>query len=147
MAFFLKRMDLSHLEQVMLIEEKLFSSPWNFPMFISEIENYDSFVLLNKENQILGYLCGRSVLDEFSITNIGIEQKSQRQGLGSILLEEIILKMKTLGIKDFFLEVRESNIAAIKLYQNFNFVRLGKRKKYYSSPIEDAILMGLITSK
>jgi len=81
------------------------------------------------------------VLDEGVILNFAIDPKFQHQGLGTRLLNETLNLLVDNGIRMFFLDVRVSNLIAQNLYRKFDFHPIGKRKNYYSEPIEDAIVM------
>jgi len=128
---------------IMILEKKLFSTTWEEEMFIEEIEKQYAYVLEIKD-KIIGYICGWKLLDEFNITNIGIAVDFQRKGFGQKLVQFLISKLLDEKCFEFFLEVRESNHGAIKLYEKMGFNVIGSRKKYYKSPQEDAMTLGLI---
>ncbi|MDD3049558.1 MAG: ribosomal protein S18-alanine N-acetyltransferase [Candidatus Cloacimonetes bacterium] len=135
-------MNQEDLSLVLEIEKVLFTSPWNQEMFLQEIELHDSYVM-EIEEVVAGYICGWEVGEEFHITNIGVKQSFQRKGFASQLLFELISSKMEKGFRYFFLEVRESNFKAIHLYHKFGFETIGKRKRYYNYPVEDALIMGL----
>ena len=93
--------------------------------------------------KIIGYICGLLLYDEFNITNVGVTSDHQRDGFGQALLKFIISYLLKQNCLKFYLEVRESNIAAIRLYEKYGFYIIGKRKKYYNHPVEDALMLGL----
>ena len=99
--------------------------------------------LLEIKDKIIGYICGWKFIDEFNITNIAITKDFQRKAFAKDLVQ--FLMSKLLGEKcfKFFLEVRESNNAAKKLYKKMGFSVIGSRKKYYHSPEEDALVLGV----
>ncbi len=130
----------SHLQSILPIEEKLFSEPWKEEFFKYEIEQGDSLVALI-DGILVGYVCGFSVLDEYSISNVGVSKDYQRNGIAFKLLKHLMDKKIKEGIVVFYLEVRESNLSAINLYRKLGFRTIGKRMKYYTSPIEDAVVM------
>jgi ribosomal-protein-alanine N-acetyltransferase len=80
------------------------------------------------------------VFEDMHIQNIAVHPQHQRRGLGRYLLEEAFEYGKGLGAKFVELEVRESNRAAQRLYDATGFKIIGKRKRYYSKPREDALL-------
>jgi len=143
MEQFIRKMKVEDLPDIMVIENDLFSSPWTKEMYQQELENHDAYVLCNKDEKIIGFMCGWKISDEFSITNFGINKKYQRQKLGAYLFGEVLTLKRDSGINAFFLEVRESNFPAVNFYQQFGFSKLAVRKKYYKDPEEDAICMGL----
>ncbi|MCF7858095.1 MAG: ribosomal protein S18-alanine N-acetyltransferase [Candidatus Cloacimonetes bacterium] len=123
----------------MKIEEKVFTNMWNEEMFIEEIENRYAYVMMSK-NQIMAYICGWMIYDQFDITNIAVLPEFQRKGYGSCLINFLISKLLNEKCYKFFLEVRESNLAAISFYKNLGFKYLGTRNSYYISPVEDAMI-------
>jgi ribosomal-protein-alanine N-acetyltransferase len=93
------------------------------------------------EPGIQGFMVSRILDDEMEIENVVIAQGMRRFGLGSLVLERVLQEAQNQGIRRVFLEVRESNLAAIKLYEKAGFVSTGKRKAYYRDPDEDARLL------
>lgn len=93
------------------------------------------------EPGIQGFLVAQEVGDEMEIENVVIAQGLRRFGLGSLVLERLLQTAKNEGIKRIFLEVRQSNAAAIRLYEKAGFVTTGRRKSYYRDPDEDALLL------
>ena len=137
-------MQILDIPDIMELEKQLFSSPWSRDMFLQEIDTGFAFVLSAKETgKILGYICGLLLFDEFNITNVGVATEQQKQGFGEAMLKFIIARLLSQKCFKFFLEVRESNLAAIRLYEKFGFKILGRRKKYYNHPAEDALMLGI----
>lgn len=141
----IRNMTVADLQEVMEIESTLFPDPWDEVFFLEEVERHDAFVMEDTiTSELAGYLCGWHVLDEFMITNIGVKKELQKQGLGELLLRYIIgLKGET-GVIYFYLEVRESNLPAIRLYERLGFGMIGKRVDYYQHPVENALVMSLM---
>jgi len=134
----MKREDIPN---IMKMEKELFAASWEEEMFIEEIEKQYAYVLEIK-NKIIGYICGWKLLDEFNITNIAVAPDFQRKGFGKVLVKFLMSKLLDEKCFKFFLEVRESNQAAKKLYDKLGFVVIGLRKNYYHSPEEDAMVLG-----
>lgn len=85
----------------------------------------------------LGFLAYRQVApDEYEILNLAVAVEARRKGIATLLLQSAL----TQGGR-WFLEVRESNNAALKTYQSIGFQMNGKRRKYYQNPSEDAIVL------
>lgn len=95
------------------------------------------------DDQFVGHGGFTSVLDEGYITNIAVHPDHRRKGIAFQLTENLKAKAQSLELSFLTLEVRESNSAAIKLYEKAGFKSVGKRKGFYSNPKEDAILMTL----
>jgi ribosomal-protein-alanine N-acetyltransferase len=142
MEFEIVKMKQEHLVEILKIEEELFPEPWTAEFFAYEIEQGDSLVakeLLTGE--IIGYVCGWAVLDEYSITNVGVGKRYQKQGIAKKMITHLMQKKLTEKVVVFYLEVRETNIPAINLYRNIGFQTIAKRLKYYRNPVEDALVM------
>ena len=89
---------------------------------------------------ILGFLVARQIAPEWELENIVVAPAARRKGLGRQLLEALFAAARQTESQSLFLEVRESNTAARRLYERLGFEQTGRRKAYYASPAEDAIL-------
>ncbi len=138
----IREMKMEDIPTIMIMEKELFSTAWEEEMFIEEIEKQYAFVMEIKDN-IIGYICGWKLLDELNITNIAVATDFQRKGLGKELVQFLISKLMDEKCFKFFLELRESNLAAKLLYENIGFRMIGLRKNYYHSPQENALVMGV----
>lgn len=145
------------IPKIVEIEHELFSDPWSPDIFLEELNNKDLFYkeingervsckhnyLLEYQGEIVGFFLGWAVHDEYSIMNIGVSKNYQKLGFGSYLMHKLIEKAIESKCFVVYLEVRESNLPAIKLYEKFNFEKIGLRKNYYQNPQENGILMRL----
>ena len=146
---FIRDMQLSDISDVLAIERISFTTPWDIRSFEYELGYKDTILkvaVLN--NQIIGYVCVRTILDVTHILNLAVLPEFRRRGIGSMLLRDALNELKQLkpDINLITLEVRESNTAAIELYEKFGFKVMGKRISYYDKPHENAIIMGLSTA-
>ena len=91
--------------------------------------------------EIYGYVGLLMVPYEADVLNITVSEKVRNRGIGTRLMREILERAKKYGVTDIHLEVRESNEAAIHLYEKLGFVRDGIRKNYYTAPVENAVTM------
>ncbi len=135
-------MEIADLDEVMQIERRLFSLPWRESDYRGELESQFSYnLVLRIDNAIVGYACMRVILDEASITTIGIDYPYQSLGFARQLMVHLLqyAEMKRALFCD--LEVRVSNKRAISLYQSSGFNVIGLRKKYYPDNHEDALVM------
>ena len=82
-----------------------------------------------------------TVLDEGQITNIAVSPEHRRRGFGEAVTRALLDYAAERGIVSVSLEVRESNAAAIALYEKLGFERRGVRKGFYRAPTEAAIVM------
>jgi len=133
------------LQQVYALENLCYTTPWSPDSFKYEIGNKEAILKVAVFNsQIIGYVCIRTILDMTHLLNFTVSPGFRRRGIGNMLLKNAIEELKHLkpGTK-LTLEVRRSNIPAIKFYEEFGFKVTGSRKKYYQKPEDDAILMEL----
>ena len=100
-----------------------------------------------ERDALLGYVWARFVLDEGEIGNIAVAPERRRCGVGAALLGALFAESERRGAAVLRLEVRESNLAARRLYEKNGFEIVGKRKNYYEKPAEDAILMSKFFQK
>ena len=91
--------------------------------------------------EIYGYVGLLMVPYEADVLNITVSGKVRNRGIGTRLMREILERAKKYGVTDIHLEVRESNEAAIHLYEKLGFLRDGIRKNYYTAPVENAVTM------
>ena len=125
--------------QLVTIEQESFSHPnWKAPEFFKH-----HTIVAEVAGQIAGFLVSRQCFagdasspPEREILNLAVLPMFRRLGIGSALLSEELQK-----VADFFLEVRESNLAAQALYRRFGFREVGRRRAYYQFPTETAIVM------
>jgi ribosomal-protein-alanine N-acetyltransferase len=106
-------------------------------------KRYRNFKML-LDNKVIGFYMGDLLLDEMTLHNICIDPSHQGKGYGKQLFMHFLATARAHKVEQLWLEVRESNVAAIALYQNNGFDVAGTRKDYYpaKSGREDALLMG-----
>jgi [ribosomal protein S18]-alanine N-acetyltransferase len=95
---------------------------------------------VNGESAVRGFLAARHVARQWELENIAVSPEFCRQGIGAELLSALLTHARQSKSSLVFLEVRESNVAARRLYEKAGFQQSGRRKLYYSGPAEDAIL-------
>lgn len=92
-------------------------------------------------DKIAGFLIARRLVSDMEILNFAVAASLRRSGIGSALLSQSLDWARSFGAQKALLEVRVSNLAAIRFYQNYGFEVVGRRPRYYSAPIEDALLL------
>jgi ribosomal-protein-alanine N-acetyltransferase len=150
------------IPEVLEIEIQGQPEPWTERSFLEEIDRLNSYALVARldnsiavtepppgtRGKIAGYIFFWCVADEIQILNIGVRKDVRGRGIGRLLLERAIVAGEQRNARCVNLEVRESNSAARRLYENFGFRVVGKRPNYYGENTEAAILMELeITPK
>jgi len=140
------RLDIDYAEpplidELLQLENKCFTDPWTRGMFLSAFADENGFLLVAKaDGCLVGYIVVSVILDEVSIDNIAVSPELRRCGIAEQLIDSAEENVK--GFAAFItLEVRESNSAAISLYEKKGFLKVGFRKKYYSNPEESAVIM------
>jgi len=140
----MKPLDLSDVYEV---EKLAYKFPWQESIFHSAVKKHYCIVaeqtLENSKTEIVGYAIMSSVLDEASILNIVVSPHHQKQGVGQLLLANMLAEAVERECVNVFLEVRASNTSAYQLYVKNDFDEIGIRKNYYPSEDgrEDAILL------
>ena len=130
-----------HVDAVADIEQVCFADPWTRDGLREELDNTCACFLtaVDETGTVAGYIGCHTVLDEGYIANVAVSPAFRRQGIGRMLVQELLARSKSLAFVT--LEVRTSNEPAIALYTGCGFVPVGTRKKFYSHPTEDALLM------
>ena len=138
----LSKMSIENLKSIKNVLASDFDNFWSYDVLEEELECDNSYVIVAKvdENTIVGFAGLKVILDEADIMNIVVKKDFRHNGIGSILLENLINHSKELNLKTITLEVNENNLSAIRLYDKFSFDKLGIRKNYYDGK-SDAIIM------
>ena len=133
----ISRLSYADLPQVIAIERRAFPTPWSLAMFVLELSKPSGICLAARRD---GRMCGYIVCSRYDtvwhIMNIAVDPDERRQGIGTRLLERVGETRAR-----FTLEVRQSNAAAIDLYERFGFRTAGMRRRYYQDNGEDALIM------
>lgn len=130
------------LDDVAAIERSVFNDPWSRRSFVDLVgERQVVFLVAVDGHTIAGYAIVLLAGSESELANLAVARLVQKQGLGKRLLSDALSAARERGSKEVFLEVRESNSAAIALYSSAGFEAVGRRVRYYARPIEDAIVM------
>lgn len=139
----LRPMRADDVDEVMAIEKRAYPFPWTAGIFHDCLKHNYSCWVFDQEGTLSGYAVLMFVLDEMHLLNVCISPDMQGQGYGSRLLKTLERIARGAKAGNCFLEVRQSNFAAIRLYLNAGFNEIGLRKGYYpaSSGREDAIVM------
>jgi len=90
---------------------------------------------------ILGFLVARRIANDIEILNFAVQPDFRRSGVGGALLQKALAWGSELNAERALLEVRASNYAALQFYERRGFVVTGRRPRYYTAPIEDALLL------
>lgn len=138
----IRRMSPCDLEQVADLERICFAESWSYSLLEAGIHSpYDVYFVWEQETRILGYCCLRLLAGEGEIQRIAVLPEYRRLGVGRKMMEAMVNYAMAARAYAVSLEVRESNVAAQRLYESFGFAAEAVRKGYYHTPVEDAIIM------
>lgn len=131
------------LDEVLAIERASFSMPWSRGAFVYEMERNQvaRCFVVREEARVAGYVCLWEVADELHITNIAVHPDLRRRGIGRLLLGRMLDDARQRGLRLVVLEVRPSNVEALRLYEGFGFRVVDRRRGYYYDTGEDALVM------
>lgn len=132
------------LTGVLDVEEESFTNPWTREMYQWELQNRavcHIYVVRTPGCRVAGFCAFWLVVDEIHINNVAIRPGLRGQGLGTALLHHVFGEAGRLGARRATLEVRSSNTQARRLYERLGFVEAGVRRRYYTNPVEDAVIL------
>ena len=137
-----RKMTKDDAEAVAELELKCFAMAWSRADFFRELKNeLAEYVVGELDKKIVAYAGAWVSFDQAEVMHIAVAPELRGQGVGTILFGELIKAVKERGATSITLEVRSSNEAAIKLYENFGLKSVGRRKGYYLDNGEDALIM------
>ena len=141
-------MIISDIAAILEIQQECRLSGWSAHSYEQEIALNDSVLLVAQvDGETAGFLAARLILPEAEILNFGILDRYRKQGIGSGLFDKLLTIARTKRAESMWLEVRASNRNALRFYENKGFTEIQKRKNFYISPVEDAVIMKLDMSE
>jgi len=139
----IRPMTETDLPKVLEIERVSFPCPWGEWAFRVELKPPGYAFVYELSGEVVGYAVVRIIREEGHLLNIAVAPERRRQGIGTELLRFCIDLCVKRGVKDIWLEVRESNLEAISIYKKMGFIKVGTRRRYYQDTDEDALIMRL----
>ncbi len=143
-TFRLRRAVEADLEHIVRIERASFVDPWVASDFRSVLEVPQAIFLVAVEESsgvIAGYVLTMALYEDSEVLNIAVDPPFRRAAIGARLLDATLNEANRRGATMTFLEVRESNDAARRLYRSRGFEEISRRKNYYRDPVEDALVL------
>jgi [ribosomal protein S18]-alanine N-acetyltransferase len=135
-------MQLEDVPEVMAVDRLCFPTPWSEISYRSEIGNNAAYYLVARlEGRLIGFGGAWLVMDEAHVTTLGVDPAFRGRKIGERVLAAILAEARRRGVRRASLEVRESNTAAVRLYEKYGFVPVARRRGYYTDNGEDAIVM------
>jgi [ribosomal protein S18]-alanine N-acetyltransferase len=139
----LRRLEAEHLDDVEEIERASYPTPWSRAMFAAELRKPGSLALgaFLDDDTIVGYAFVSRYVDAWHVMNIAVTPSYRRRGIATTLLERLLEVTAGDPRRGHTLEVRVSNVGAIRLYASLGFQSRGIRRGYYTDNREDALIM------
>jgi ribosomal-protein-alanine N-acetyltransferase len=138
----IRRMTAADLSDVLDVEFDSYSMPWGEATFRGLLRRTDAELIVAEANGVLvGYAACWFVIDQGELGNVAVARDWRCRGIGARLVDCVLERATARGARELFLEVRPSNTTAQRLYERFGFENVGRRRNYYISPTEDAIVM------
>ena len=140
----IREMTAEDLDAVAGMESENFTTPWKKDDFADLLDCDDRGCMVAEEDgMIVGCVVYHDILGDVDITNVQVKEAFRGRSIGHKLMGAALEKARSVGGKEFTLEVRASNKAAISLYESIGFKTEGVRKGFYDNPKEDALIMWL----
>ncbi len=131
------------LDAIVALERRIFTDPWSRRAFAASLARaaVRGWLIETRPGTVAAYGIASMAADEGEILNLAVAPEARGQGCGRAITDAMLAWMAALGARRVYLEVRQSNAAAIGLYTHLGFQAVGSRKAYYERPTEDAITM------
>jgi ribosomal-protein-alanine N-acetyltransferase len=141
-----RRATPADLDRIAGIEQASFADPWTPDALATALGLAHVRFLVAEQgggagSRVVGYVVALVMGDEGEIADIAVDPSARRTGVGGLLLAQVEEEMARCGVRALYLEVRESNAAAIGLYHARGFEAVGRRRAYYRHPVEDALVL------
>ena len=133
--------DLQDAENLHILERENFQEPWSVQNFTDCITNPNGRVVIcENQGELVGCVACYVAADEGEIDSVVVKKEARKCGIGGKMLHFLHEEVEKIGVHYLFLEVRESNLPAQRLYEKMGYENVGKRPKFYQNPQEDAYI-------
>ncbi len=143
-----ERMTSTDLDEIVRLEKESFTDPWPKKAFEVQLGDGSSLMVVARvkdsssgTGEIVGYLCAYHIFEELQLASVAVKENFRRLGIARKLILKMIRQGRERGAKEIWLDVRESNAAARRLYEKLGFREVYRRKNYYRKPKEDALVL------
>lgn len=131
---------------VVQIEREAFTDPWSARSFEALIGRDELLFEVATQGEgviarVVGYYVVYLAFEVGELANVAVGSAARGRGVGRGLMQHALQAARGRGVMELFLEVRESNSAARRLYESLGFVEIGRRARYYDRPVEDALVL------
>lgn len=132
------------LEEIQRLEQQCFTDAWSLQGLQETLQQSQAFLMVAEEQgKVVAYCILYYVLDEGEIARIAVAEEFRCRGIAKELLNRVCQECQDLGVMRLLLDVREGNASARAFYEHYGFLVDGKRKGFYTTPTEDAVLMSM----
>ena len=133
----------AHVPQIAALEAASFSAPWDESSIRAELDNPLALWLVagGEDGTVLGYVGSQTCFEDADILNVAVAPAARRRGIAESLMLELERHLLPKGVERITLEVRASNVPAIRLYEKLGYTQVGLRRNYYEKPREDALIL------
>lgn len=134
------------LDAVLRVEQMAYPHPWKHANFVDALHSGYQAQMLIDDGELIGYFVAMKGVDEVHLLNITVAPSHQGQGFARQMLDALAHWSRAQGAASLWLEVRISNVRAQRVYEQFGFREVGRRKQYYPDGLaqrEDALVMSL----
>lgn len=131
------------LDDVLALDALCFYRPWTRAEYERELADPSRcfIYLARRAGTAIAYCAFWRIFDEIHLNNVAVHPEWRRQGVGAALLTHVLAEAEAIGAPNATLEVRASNSAALALYDAAGFTLAGRRRDYYTHPVEDALIL------
>ena len=133
------------VDDVEALEVAVYPHPWSRGNFTDSLASgYSAWTLRDDAGTLVGYFLLMTAVDEAHLLNVAVARERQRERIGLYLLDKVVAASRGLSMESILLEVRPSNLRALKIYEHYGFTEICRRKAYYpahNGQREDAIVM------
>ncbi len=130
------------LPRIVEIERASYSTPWRRSTFEGLLRRSDTDLIgATLDGRLVGYSVTWTILDQAELGNVAVAPDARKRGLGRMLVRGALRRAEARGARECYLEVRQSNATAQRIYRGLGFLPVGVRRRYYADPIEDAVVM------
>jgi ribosomal-protein-alanine N-acetyltransferase len=131
---------LDDVPAILALEREAASAAHWTPEQYTRLVEWGLVLVAEEETTISGFICAQALAEEWEIENVVVATQVRRRGIADALLQELVRHIRSQAGVTVWLEVRESNQPARRLYEKHGFREAGRRRGYYQDPVEDAVL-------
>jgi len=139
-----RRMRIEDVEAVRAIDDEVYSRPWSVSIWRQELSDPQRHHLVaTVAGAVVGQTGALFATDEVHVTTVAVDPGHQGRGVGTLLVLDLLDEASARGFEAVTLEVRSADRRAQRIYTRLGFAPAGLRRRYYSDPVDDAIVMWL----